>query len=157
PRDAIERTYNSVFSWRSGMFLAAMVGMILAFAILSFDRMSGITAEERREVGILKATGWTTGDVLLLKAFEGLVISINSFVIGIILAYLHVFYLGATVLKPILIGWSVLYPDFALIPYIDLNQILLIFFISVVPFMAAIIIPSWKTAVTDPDVALRGI
>lgn len=157
PRDALERTYETIFGWRSGMFLAAMAGMLLAFAILAFDRMSSTTAEEKREVGILKAVGWTTGDILTLKSFEGLIIALNSYLLGVILAYIHVFHLGATLLKPVLIGWSVLYPDFALTPHVDLNQLLLIFFISVVPFMAAIIIPAWKTAVTDPDVAVRGI
>jgi ABC-type lipoprotein release transport system permease subunit len=156
-RDQIQRTYDAIFGWRAGMFLAAMLGALLAFAILVWDRATSMTAEEKREIGILKALGWTTSDVLEIKSLEGLVLALNSYLLGVILAYIHVFLLGAPLLKPVLLGWSTLYPDFYLTPSLNLQELILIFFISVVPFMAAIIIPAWRASIIDPDVAMRGI
>jgi ABC-type lipoprotein release transport system permease subunit len=156
-KEQIRETYDAIFGWRSGVFLATILGAILAFAILVWDRASGLTAEEKREIGILKALGWSTGDVLEMRTFEGVVLALNSYLAGIILAYLHVFYLGAPLLKPVLIGWSTLYPEFELMPAVTLEDLLLIFVISVVPFLAAVVVPSWRASTIDPDEAMRGI
>jgi ABC-type lipoprotein release transport system permease subunit len=156
-KEQIRETYDAIFGWRSGVFLASILGAILAFAILVWDRASGLTAEEKREIGILKALGWSTGDVLEMRTFEGVVLALNSYLAGVILAYLHVFYLGAPLLKPVLLGWSTLYPEFELMPTVTLEDLLLIFVISVVPFLAAVVVPSWRASTIDPDEAMRGI
>ncbi len=153
----IQQTYEAIFGWRSGMFMAGLISSLLAFAILVWDRASGMSAEERREIGILKALGWETRDILEMKSFEGLVISLNSYILGILLAYVHVFLLGAPILKPVLIGWSTLYPDFILKPALSFGELMIIFFVSVLPYMAAIIIPSWRASTISPEVAMRGI
>jgi len=74
------------------MVLVVCTVLILAFMILVWDKASGLTAEERREAGLLKATGWETSDVLWMKFWEGLALSSTSFMTGVILAYLHVFF-----------------------------------------------------------------
>ncbi len=74
-RSEVLRTYDAVFHWRSGMMLAMLSGGLIAFAILAWDKATGLSAEERKEIGILKAVGWDTGDVLELKMWEGVVIS----------------------------------------------------------------------------------
>ncbi len=156
-KQQIRETYDAIFGWRSGVFLAAILGAILAFAILVWDRASGLTAEEKKEIGILKALGWSTGDVLEMRTFEGVVLALNSYLAGVLLAYLHVFYLGAPLLKPVLLGWSTLYPEFELMPAVTFEDLILIFVISVVPFLAAIVVPSWRASTIDPDEAMRGI
>jgi ABC-type lipoprotein release transport system permease subunit len=65
--------------------------------------------------------------------------------------------LGAPLLKYLIIGWSVLYPPFKFTPYIDLDQLLVIFFLTVIPYSIATIIPSWKAAIIDPDTVIRGV
>ncbi len=156
-RQQIRETYDAIFGWRSGVFLAAIFGAILAFAILVWDRASGLTAEEKKEIGILKALGWSTEDVLEMRTCEGVLLALNSYLLGIILAYIHVFYLNAPLLRPVLLGWSTLYPSFELMPALSLEDLLLIFMVSVVPFMAAVIVPSWRASTIDPDEAMRGV
>ena len=156
-KQQIRETYDAVFGWRSGVFFAAIIGAILALAILVWDRASGLTAEEKREIGILKALGWSTGDVLEMRTFEGIVLALNSYLAGLLLAYVHVFYLGAPLLKPVLLGWSRLYPEFELTPAVSFEDLMLIFVISVVPFLAAVVVPSWRASTIDPDEAMRGI
>ena len=71
-----------------------------------------MSAEERREIGILKAIGWETADVLQMKFWEGMTVSLTAFFLGIILAYVHIFLAAARCFPPVLKGWSVLYPEF---------------------------------------------
>lgn len=156
-RSQIRETYDAIFGWRSGIFLATIIGAVLAFAILVWDRASGLSAEEKREIGILKALGWSTGDVLEMRTYEGVLLALNSYLLGIILAYLHVYHLGAFLLRPVLLGWSTLYPSFELMPALSLEDLLLIFMVSVVPFLAAVVVPSWRASTVDPDDAMRGI
>ena len=110
-RAEVLRTYDAVFHWRSGMMLALFSGGLIAFLILAWDKATGLSAEERREIGILKAVGWDTTDVLELKMWEGVVISLTSLILGLIAAMVHVFVFGAPFLTPMLRGWSVLFPQ----------------------------------------------
>ena len=154
-RSEIVRTYDAVFSWRSGMLLVMFFSALLSFCILAWDKATGISAEEKREIGILKAIGWGTGDVLELKFWEGIVISVTSLLLGLILAFVHVFVFDASLFSSVVHGWSVLYPDFRVTPYIDLYQIFVLASLTVVPYVASTIIPSWKAAIADPEEVMR--
>lgn len=154
--EEIIRTYDAVFGWRSGLILIGFIGGLIAFIILAWDRAMGLSAEERKEMGILKAIGWETSDILEMKFWEGLIISLTSFLIGIILAYLHVFFFGASLFAPALKGWSTIYPSFKLAPFINPYQIATLMAVTVVPYIASIIIPSWKVSIIDPDELMRG-
>lgn len=155
-RSEIVRTYDAVFGWRSGMVLALFGGALVAFAILAWDKATGLSAEEKKEIGVLKAIGWETSDILLMKFWEGLAISVSAFLPGMIFAYIHVFIFGAPFFAPALKGWSVIYPDFRLAPFINPYQLATLLCLTVVPYIAATIIPSWKAAITDPDEVVRG-
>lgn len=154
-REEVLRTYQSVFDWREGIVLTVLAGAILAFAILAWEKASGLSAEEKREIGILKAIGWETGDVIRMKTWEGLLISLIAFLLGFIAAYVHVFHFGAAVFEPVLKGWSVLYPKFTLVPAVDGLQIATLFFFTVFPYTAAVLVPIWRAAITDPDAVMR--
>jgi len=155
-RAEVLRTYDAVFHWRSGMMLAVLSGALVAFVILAWDKATGLSAEERREIGILKAIGWDTADVLELKMWEGLAVSLTSLLLGLIAALIHVFVLGAPLLMPVLRGWSVLFPELRPTPHIDPYLLFAIAFLTVVPYVAATVAPSWTAAVTDPDTVVRG-
>ncbi len=154
-KDELLRTYDSVFNWRSGLLLIILSSAVLAFIIFAWDKASGLSAEERKEIGILKAIGWETSDVILMKFWEGTVISLTSFLAGLLLAYGHVFFSSSILFEPVLKGWAVIYPKFRLVPFIDPYQIAILFFLSVVPYTVATIVPSWRAATVDPDSVMR--
>lgn len=154
-REEILRTYDAVFNWRGGLLIIILAGAVLAFIILAWDKASGLGPEERREIGILKAIGWETSDVLLMKFWEGMAVSLTSFLLGVILAYGHVFLAGSALLAPVLKGWAVLYPEFRLVPYLDGAQVAALFFLTVVPYSVATIIPAWRASIVDPDSVMR--
>ncbi len=154
-REEVLRTYASVFDWREGMVLTVLAGALFAFIILAWDKASGLSAEEKREIGILKAIGWETGDVIKMKFWEGALISLAAFFLGYGAAYVHVFHLGAGLFEPVLKGWAVLYPRFALTPALDGLALATLFFLTVVPYTAAVLVPIWRAATTDPDSVMR--
>lgn len=154
-RDEILRTYETIFSWREGIVLAFASLTILAFVILAWDKASGLSAGEKREIGILKAIGWETGDVIAMKFWESALISLSAFVIGYVAAYLHVFHFSSALFTPVLKGWAVLYPHFELVPAIDGFQVATLFFFTVFPYAAATLVPIWRAAITDPDAVMR--
>ena len=154
-RSEVARTYQKLFSWREGLLVALAGAAILAFAIFAAEKASGLSAEEAREIGILKAVGWDTGDVIAMKLWEGGLISIGAFLAGTLGAYLHVFVFGAGLFEPILKGWSVIYPEFHLAPQFDGLQLTTLFLITVVPYTAATLVPIWRAASADPDQIMR--
>jgi len=154
-RDEILRTYDAVFNWRGGMMIVILLGALLAFIIFAWDKASGLSLEERKEIGILKAIGWETSDVILMKFWEGMVVSLSSFLAGSLLAYAHVFFTSSVLFEPALKGWAILYPRFRPIPFIDASQLAALFFLTVVPYTVATIIPSWRASTADPDSVMR--
>ncbi|TYO97109.1 ABC-type lipoprotein release transport system permease subunit [Geothermobacter ehrlichii] len=155
-RHEILRTYDAVFNWRSGMLLSIFLAALLAFVILAWDKATGLSAEEKREIGILKATGWDTADVLLLKFWEGTVVSVIAVLVGMLLAWIHVFFLGAPLLAMVIKGWSVLFPAFDLVPRVDPQQLLVLVLLTTAPYVVATVVPSWRAATLDPDTVMRG-
>jgi ABC-type lipoprotein release transport system permease subunit len=154
-RDEIVRTYETIFDWRGGIVMVVLLGALFAFVILAWDKATGLGSEEKREIGILKGIGWETSDVLWLKFWEGTVVSLTSFFLGVILAYVHVFLASSTLFGPVLKGWSVLYPEFRLVPFLDPFQIITLFFLTVLPYTVATVVPSWRAATIDPDAVMR--
>ena len=154
-RDEILRTYASVFDWREGMVLVLLSGAVLAFIIFAWDKSSGLSAEERREIGVLKAVGWETADIMGMKFWEGFLVSAFAFLVGYLLAYLHVFVFSAHLFESVLKGWAVLYPRFELTPQVDGFQVATLFFLTVMPYAVATVVPVWRAAITDPDAVMR--
>jgi ABC-type lipoprotein release transport system permease subunit len=154
-RSEILRTYEAIFDWRSGLVVAVLSGAVLTFAIAAWDRASGLSADERREIGILKAIGWETSDVLLAKLWEGGVVSIAAFALGVLGAYAHVFLADVALFAPALRGWAVVRPELRLVPHLDPQLVATLFFLTVVPYTVATLVPSWRAATIDPDAVMR--
>lgn len=154
-RNDIITTYQSLFDWRSGVMALIFVSALISFGVFAWDRATGLSAEERRETGILKAIGWETSDILLMKFSEGAIISLVAFTAGCILAWVHIHYFWASLFGVFLKGWSTIYPYFRLAPVIDIFQLAVLFMLTVPPYIAAILVPSWRAATMDPDTVMR--
>jgi ABC-type lipoprotein release transport system permease subunit len=99
--------------------------------------------------------GWQTSDVLVLRFWEGVIVSLLSFVVGYTLAYIHVSFFDAALFRPIMLGWSVLRPGLRLIPAVDPGELLLVLSLTVVPYLAATVIPAWRSAIIPADSAMN--
>lgn len=142
------------FGQRSGIFHLLWIILLINVIIVAWSLMGQISFGLKKEIGILKAIGWDTGDIMLLKTIETLFISIFSIISGIIIGILYI--LGdAPGLKQFIIGWADIYPDYPIPLYIDASSIFLIVLLGVFPLLVGTIIPIWRIGIIDPDEAIR--
>lgn len=154
-RSLLGRIYSLVYGRRSGVLIALSIPAFLAFLVIAWDRLVGISPDERREIAVLKATGWSTRDVLLAKGLEAALLSILATASGLVVAYVWIFVFGAAGLRPALGGFSVVTPTSALTPAIDASLVLTLFLSVVGPFIALSLVPAWRAASIDPVDAMK--
>ena len=154
-KDDLKISYQNIFDYKSGIFLALFVISLFTFFIIIYDKASGLSSEQKREIGILKAIGWRVDDVLREKFYEGFIVSFFSYTLGIIAALAFVYILKAPLLQNIFTGYSQLKTSFNLPFVFDVQTLALIFFLSVPIYIAAIIIPSWRSATLEADEVIR--
>lgn len=156
-RSQISRTYRVVFGWRSGFASVCLLTALAAFVIFAWDKASGLSPEERREISILKILGWETADILAIRFWEGVLVAGLAFLLGCTAAYIHVVFFNASLFSPVLLGWSVIRPSLRLVSSPELANFLLIFCCSVLPYLVATIIPAWRSASVPADSALSSM
>jgi len=154
-RSDIKASYQNIFDYKSGLFLVLLITAFVAFFILVYDNASGLSIEDQREIGILKAVGWQVENILQIKFIEGGLISLFSFFLGTGFALFYVYVLQAPILRNVFTGASNLKPMFNLIPVVDVEMLTLIFLLTVPIYILATIIPSWKSSVIDADEVMR--
>jgi ABC-type lipoprotein release transport system permease subunit len=154
-KNDLKVSYQNIFDYKSGIFLSLFIVSLFTFFMVIYDKSSGLSSEEKREIGILKAVGWKVDDILKEKFYEAFIISIFSYMIGVILAFGFVYLLQAPLLRELFIGYSELKTTFELPFVIDFQSLALVFFLSVPIYLAATIIPSWRVATMDVDEVIR--
>ncbi len=155
-RELLGRVYALAYGRRAGLVLAASVPAVLALLVLAWDRASGLAPDEKKEIAILKAVGWSNADVLWAKLYESLLVGSAATGIGLLLGYAWVFLLGAPGLRAAIAGWSVLYPESPLTPEVDFAQLLAIASAILGPFVALSVVPAWRASSLDPMDSMRG-
>lgn len=135
----------------TALYLLALVLAIPSFAVVSY---LGHTPR-RREIGLLKADGWSTLDVLEMVALENLLVSAAAGALSLLLALLWVKGFHAALLAPYF------FPGVSLVPAVELPArfaglpAALAFLFSLVVTMAGSIPAGWRTASARPVDALR--
>jgi len=154
-KDDIKISYQNIFDYKSGLFLALFITSFFAFFILVFEKASSISKEQVKEIGILRAVGWQIEDILKLKFLESGMISFFAFFLGVLGSYFYVYILKAPILRELFMGYSVLKPKFDLMVVFDFGLIVSIFLTTVAVYIAATIIPTWRASVVDIEEAIR--
>ncbi len=154
-RRDLAASYHALFDYKSGLFLALfLVGIFTLFVIL-YDKASGLSGEERREIGILKALGWRTGEILAVKIYESAILALVAYLVAVTASIGYVFGLQAPVLRDLFTGYSALRPPLLLPFEIDGATLALIFFATVPLFVAATLVPAWRAATLEADEVIR--
>ena len=123
--------------------------------IFAWDKATGLSADEYRTIGILRALGWSPRNVLELKAWEGGIVSAISLATGLVCAQIHLVWFDGAIFSRILRGWSSFSAPLDLTPDLDGYALLLCLPLAVAPYVAASLVPAWRAAITDPDRVMR--
>ncbi|PID38341.1 MAG: hypothetical protein CSA24_00610 [Deltaproteobacteria bacterium] len=140
---------------RAGVRTLVAVPLLLALALLTLATVRQQLAS-RRDVGLLKALGWGSRDVLALHLARALVIGLPALALGWAVAYALVFVGGAGWAGQLLLGWSGAPPQLTLDPTGALLTLLEVAGLVVAPWLAAVLLPALRSSTADPETWLRG-
>lgn len=145
----ILNSYQNVFNYKLGFFITLFGVLIFTMVVIVIDKLGGLSETEKLEIGVLKATGWTTLDVLRLKFYESSFLVLQAYIMGVLLSMIYVYLLKAPIMMNIFNGYATLKTEYQLIFAVDFKTLFFVF-IAVVPFyIAAIIIPTYRIATLD--------
>jgi len=153
-KDEVKKSYENLYNYKGGFFLILFLIVLTTFSLILYQSYSNIYSREKRQIGLLRALGWSIQDVLKLKFVETLILVIGAYVLGVFLAYIFVFILNAPLLQELFLGGENLKNSVRFIPVLDFSVLTSIFLMYALPFIASVLIPVWKVAVTDPKEAM---
>jgi ABC-type lipoprotein release transport system permease subunit len=154
-KSLIRRYFQRGFNYKAGVF-AALYTVAFALAIPALLIVSGFgQAERRKEIGIIKATGWQTQEVMEMVALENLIISLTSAPLAILMAmaWLKLFN-GAFIAQFFIAEIGLMAPFPVPSRFLPLPCILAFLF-AIVLMMSGSLYTTWKTAATPPVEAMR--
>jgi len=138
---ALEKTALSV--------IMALVVMVAAFNIVSTLIM--VVMEKTKDIAILKSMGATSGSIMRIFIYEGLIIGL----VGTLLGVLGGLGLCAILSRYQFIKLPDVYPISTLPVLVLPSDVILIALSAMVITLVATLYPSWQAAKVDPAVALR--
>lgn len=143
------------FSTKSGVFTGFYV-LVLALSIPSIGVISGFGLSVRcREIGVIKALGWQTPEVLEMVALENLILSLVSVPLTIVMAWIwiHAFN-GFGLTRFIIADLKVLIP-FQVPSRLFPVPFVLGSLLAVVLTMVGSIYSTWRTAIVPPSEVMK--
>lgn len=134
--------------------LLYVVILVLAIPLISMLSVYGLT-ERRHEVGILKASGWRTSDVLELNFFESIILSLLGVVAAFIAGIIWIKVFNGFVISRLFISHEAFYPPFPVPSAFSFYLVVIALFLSVTITLVGTITSTWRTAVTPPAEVMR--
>jgi ABC-type lipoprotein release transport system permease subunit len=140
---------------REGIF-NVLYTLAFAVSILVILVTSGFgLAARRREIGILKATGWQTDEILVRDAVESLMLSLAGASLSVLLAFVWLRgFNGYWIAGIFLVGVDTM-PAFRIPFRLTPVPVLLAFLVSFVVVLSGTLFSSWRAATTPPFEAIR--
>jgi len=143
-----------LYYYKGGIFMILYVVALVSFFILLKNQIGLVYGEKKKEIAILRSLGFCIKDIIALKFIQNTVVSVSAYLLGVALSYIYVFMFNAPFLRTIFLG-SELENSISLTPVVDFNLLFLIFLFGVIPFLAFVILPAWKIAISDMSEAVK--
>jgi len=140
---------------KAGVF-SGLYCLVLALGIPSIGVISGFgLSERRREIGVMKALGWQTQEILEMVAMENLALSIISvpFIIMAAVVWIYLFN-GVVIAKFFIASLDIMIP-FQVPSMIFPIPAILGLMMAMVLTMVGSIYSTWKTAIIPPSEAMK--
>ncbi len=148
-KDDLYSAYNGMYDYKSGIFLALFIVCLFALFLLIYEKASGMSDEDKKEIATLRAIGWLVEDIIKLKFLEHAILSVFAFITALAAAYLFVYGLNAPLLQELFTGNSELRPELDLHSGTQSLHIAAIVLIGMALYLSIVLIPIWRSAVID--------
>jgi ABC-type lipoprotein release transport system permease subunit len=154
-RDLIHRYAQRGFNIKAGVF-SGLYCLVLALGIPAIGIISGFgLSERRRDIGVMKALGWQTQEVLETVAMENLILSMVSLPFIALAAAVWIYPLnGAFIARFFVASLDILIP-FPVPSRLFPIPCLLGIMMTMILTMVGSVYSTWKTAVVPPSEAMR--
>lgn len=154
-KSLVKRYFSKGYNYRAGVFTALYtVAFALAIPALLVTSGFGLT-ERKKEIGIYKATGWQTSDILEMVALENLLISLTAAPVAIILSFMWLKLFNGAFIAQFFIAELGLFSRFPVPSRFVPLPIILSFFFAVILTMVGSSYSTWRTAIVPPSEAIR--
>jgi ABC-type lipoprotein release transport system permease subunit len=154
-RELIDRYSQRGFNIKAGVY-TGFYCLVFALGIPSIGVISGFgLSERRREIGVMKALGWQTQEVLEMVALENLIMSILSvpFIILATMGWIHLFN-GAGISTFFIASLNIMIP-FSVPSRIFPVPVFLGAFLAIILTMVGSIYSTWRTSIVPPSEAVK--
>lgn len=154
-KSLVKRYFLRGYNYRAGVFTALyMVAFALAIPAILVTSGFGLT-ERTREIGVLKATGWQTQDVLEMVALENLLISLTGAPLAILLAIVWLKIFNGAFIAQFFIAELGLFSRFPVPSRFLPLPAILAFVFAIILTMVGSLYSTWKTSIIPPAEAMR--
>ncbi len=145
---------TEAFGRRGGTFQAMWLILLVTVLLLVWAQSAHISVDMSREIGILKAVGWQTGEIIEMKMMESLILSIGGTSAGILAGFVYAL-MGTPGISGYCLGCASIYPKFPVPVNCDFSSVALLFILGILPITAISAIPAWLAGIVDPDDTIR--
>jgi ABC-type lipoprotein release transport system permease subunit len=154
-RDDVQALLPAGLLHREGIFNLHFL-VAFAVAILTILVTSGFgSSERRREIGILKATGWQTDELLLRGVVESFLLALAGAALSVVLAFVWLRLLNGYWIASIFLPGVGVRPGFPVPFRLTPVPALLSFLLAVVLVLSGSVYATWRAAVVPPREAMR--
>ncbi|CAG1769799.1 hypothetical protein BAC3_00560 [uncultured bacterium] len=151
----IELYFKKGFMLKEGIFSALYI-VAFALGVPAILVASGFGLSERKkEIGIMKATGWQTLEVLELISIEQLLISLLGATIAIVLSILWIKGFNGIFIAQFFIAEITMLPKFTMPARFLPLPCLLSFFFAFLLTMVSSIYSSWRASTVSPVMSMQ--
>jgi len=151
----VRRYFQRGFNYKAGVFTALYI-VAFALAIPALLIVSGFGQTERRkEIGVIKATGWQTQEVMEMVALENFIISLTSAPLAILFAMVWLKWFNGAFIAQFFIAEIGLMAPFSVPSRFLLLPCFLAFLFAIVLTMIGSLYSTWRTATVPPVEAMR--
>ena len=153
-RAALGRILDAIYGSRSGAFVTIWLVLLLVAPAVAWALGMDVAAAERHEMGVLKALGWSTLQLVEARMIEGAIMGLGASLAGALGGALYAL-AGAPGVADLFSGWAALYPGFRPPLAVEAGSMVALLAIGVVPLLAAMAVPAWRTGATPPETVMR--
>jgi ABC-type lipoprotein release transport system permease subunit len=153
--ELVESYLDRAYTIRSGI-LMTMLGTAITLLVPLFLLISEFgLSSRRREIAILKASGWSTRDVLEMSLLENFLIAVGGTVTGFLLSYLWVAVLGAPWIRALYLAEGSGAAHVALPWHFGVVPLVIGATLALAITMTGGVISVWRSTTVPPAAAMR--